>query len=142
MSEYRTWEELEAELLRPRPLWHEARARWRRLWTPLPWMRLYYWSRTRWQRSRRGWADRDVWSMDTYLSGIAAEMTARLAATDHGWPDGRFATYEEWTAYLCNLAERLGAWRKGEASFVDESAYETTRMAMVELAEHLGDFWD
>jgi hypothetical protein len=80
--------------------------------------------------------------MDTYLSRVAAEMTARLAATDHGWPDGRFATYAEWTAYLLDLSERLGAWQKTDLSFLDMDAYETTRTAMTELAKHLGDFWD
>jgi hypothetical protein len=38
------------------------------------------------QRGRRGWSDRDVWSLDHYLSGWLPDALRQLKATKHGVP--------------------------------------------------------
>ena len=38
------------------------------------------------QRGRRGWSDRDLWSLDNHLEKILAGSLVRLADTAHGHP--------------------------------------------------------
>jgi hypothetical protein len=38
------------------------------------------------QRGKRGWADRDCWSLDCYLAGVMADSIEHLKNTNHGCP--------------------------------------------------------
>ena len=46
----------------------------------------YYYVKYKWQRANRGWADCDVWSLDTYLVEWLPDAFRRLKATKHGVP--------------------------------------------------------
>ncbi len=69
--------------------------------------RLYWFKHPFWglrnfiQRGKRGWSDRDVWSLDTYLAQVIAESVTKLKETNHGHPGD--LEYEEWLAILDNI---------------------------------------
>jgi hypothetical protein len=42
------------------------------------------------QRGKKGWSDRDIWSLDNYLSGWLPDALRRLKETKHGIPSGMF----------------------------------------------------
>lgn len=50
------------------------------------------------QRGKRGWSERDVWSVDSYLNKVIPEMLVELAKTTHGVPS-KYMKHEKW----CNL---------------------------------------
>lgn len=95
------------------------------------------------QRSRRGWADYDAWSMDSYLSGVMSKMLAHLADNTHAYPgQPPFDTPEKWDAHLRDLAKRMGAWTDNPDAWTDDKAFETTKAAMKEFADNFGYYWD
>ena len=55
-----------------------------------------------WQRVTRGWANRDTWSLDSYLLEILPEMIDYLREHTHGYPGeyNGFPTPESWDNYL------------------------------------------
>jgi hypothetical protein len=73
------------------------------------------------QRARRGYSDRDVWSLDHYLARVLAGGLRRLADTTHGHPaeyaEGKCPgdvpsgevvetfTFEDWRAELRHAAD-------------------------------------
>jgi hypothetical protein len=115
-----SWAEFQAKLdaraarraARPWPVraldaaWTALRRGVRWLTVPRPWHRL----RWRWQRSQRGWADRDVWSLDDYLAGLIGEAVEQLRRYGHGFPNGM--TSEEWDATLGRISRPLLAYRQ------------------------------
>lgn len=149
---YYTWEQMRerlAELSRreaARPwLVRKARRAWwawsKRIWPDWKPRALYHRARTRWQRSKRGWADRDVWGFDAYIARVLSEGIAHLAETGHSWPhDGQWPTFESWQEYLRDLSARLGTWN--DSTFHDAEAYAVTQAAVEEFGKHLGNFWD
>jgi hypothetical protein len=48
------------------------------------------------QRGKRGWADRDVWSLDYYLNGWMPEALRHLKKTKHGTPMSMFPSEPEY----------------------------------------------
>lgn len=89
--------------------------------------------RARHERARRGWARSDVWSLDSYLSGVLAGTLRELADHLHGYPDAMgtvdepepdlttpqssqvmvlegSAAHERWRAVLIEMAEGFEAW--------------------------------
>jgi hypothetical protein len=117
-------------------LWRSRHVRWQMLTRPRPWQRVRY----RWQRSKRGWADCDVWSLDSYIARVLSEAVPRLAE-GHAYP-GRepWETPEKWAQYVRDLGARLGTWN--DDTWVDDAAFETTRAAMEEFGHEFGVFWD
>jgi hypothetical protein len=99
--------------------------------------------RLRWfiQRGRRGWADCDVWSLDSYTCLMLSGALIRLAERNHAYPGegSPWETPEKWDAYLRDLADRLKAW---DRQWFDMDAYGVTRKAMEEFGRNLGYFWD
>ena len=68
--------------------------------------RYIYWPiKTSWQRSRRGWADRDVWSIDRHLDEIIPAMLERLRDKGHGYP-AEFSEEGDWPGAKGGGAER------------------------------------
>jgi hypothetical protein len=74
---------------------------WREVRRPTPWRRLHW----RLQRSRRGWADRDVWSMHYALARVIGEMLLYLRDRGHTYPMD--LTPEAWRELLTTMAEPL-----------------------------------
>ena len=54
------------------------------------------------QRAKRGFSDRDVWSIDYYLNSILPKMLRQLKETTHGYP-GSVQGFKTWQ----NLLERM-----------------------------------
>jgi hypothetical protein len=100
----------------------------------------HVWNR---QRAKRGWADRDVWSMDSYISRVLGEMCAYLAEHNVAYPGegSPWPTPEIWHDHLVDLSSRLLAWNQDDA-FCDENAYNVTQKAMEEFGRNLGYYWD
>lgn len=96
------------------------------------------------QRARRGWADCDAWSLDSYIARVASQGLARLAANTHSWPGegSKWPTFEAWQEHLASLSVRMGAWSNDTDSFSDKEMFEITRKAMQEFADNLGHYWD
>jgi hypothetical protein len=141
-------------------------SRWkRRLWAT-PRLRL---RQVRWfvQRGRRGWADRDMWSLDGYLCRVAGETVARLRDTGHGYPcscvhtpgdDGIYRApasctcAADYQAALTAIAGPLLAydthWEfRDDETWQDHAAREKQIMdaaagAFRLLADHLPSLWD
>lgn len=95
----------------------ERRAAWpwyRKLWMQFRWKVAQPIDRfpreVRWfiQRGRRGWSDRDMWSMDEYVARVNVEMLARLREIAHGYPSNLSRGDNE--PYLTDEdRERIGA---------------------------------
>jgi hypothetical protein len=54
------------------------------------------------QRGRRGWSDRDAWSVDYYLAEVIPPMLRRLVEYGNGFPAGIMSedfTEDEWEAH-------------------------------------------
>ena len=82
------------------------------------------------QRTTRGWADSDTYSLDTHLCRVLGGMLKHLADNAHGWPDGdEFPTFEDWVNALRTNAAALLAYAAGEDEELLSSWYElsTTR---------------
>lgn len=93
------------------------------------------------QRATRGWADCDCWSMDSRMSKVMAEMVAHLATFNHAYPGTPpFETPEKWEAHLHDLSKRFAAWN--DETWCETAAFETTKGAWAEFAEHFGCYWD
>lgn len=56
-----------------------------------------------WQRGRRGWADADVWSLDTYLAPLISGAVTCLRDNLHSYPPDM--TFEEWERTLTEIVE-------------------------------------
>lgn len=99
--------------------------------------------RLRWfiQRGRRGWAENDTWSLDSYICTVLSGALIRLADRNFAYPgeESPWDTPEKWDTYLRDLSHRIGAWN---ADWFNTEAQETTRKAMEEFGRNLGYFWD
>ena len=106
-----------------------------------PWTRLVW----AWQRARRGWSDRDLWSLDAYLCGVIAGSLTDLRDSGHGGPGDLTPT--EWRALLARIAEPLAAYSKWrsrvDARPEDEAAVRAPAQEAIRLlADRVGDLWD
>lgn len=118
-------------------LWRFRHLRWHKLTHPRPWQRVRY----RWQRAARGWADCDVWSMDSYIARVMSAMLTYLADHNHAYPGVEpWETPEKWDTYLRDLSARMAVWNN--ETFSDKNAFETARAAMEEFGTNFGHFWD
>lgn len=165
MTDWITQDRIEEELT-PRSWWVE------------PARRLIHWRMsqhintlvTNRERAQRGWATRDVWDFDHYLTRVVGEALAELAEQAHGWPDGVYDTFEEWVAALRENSEKLLAYahqrgeneavalwhvlagdparqEQAEAAFKAHLALEAANLkgaqqSMKWVAKHLGRLWD
>ena len=92
--------------------------------------------RYRWQRSQRGWADCDVWNLDTYLARVIAGSVTRLRLHHHGYPsslgdDGD----EQWSVILERIAS---AYQKYDENWEDTGV----TPEMKELLDWFPSLWD
>ena len=75
---------------------------------PLEWV-ANKWRCLKWAKQRvvRGYADCDVWNLDSWFSKVVSGALMNLAENHHGWPDSFFETPEEWTAWLNKAAAAI-----------------------------------
>jgi hypothetical protein len=89
-------------------------------------------------RVRRGWAPRDVWSLDHHLCATTGAMLAHLADNTHGWPGGpEFPEFEDWQRALRAQAAALLAYDTD-----DEAAMANAAEALRWVADNLTALWD
>ena len=71
------------------------------------------------QRGRRGWADRDTWSMDSYLERVIPGMLIRLANAAHGYPcqnktcDKQCYSCNQCPPQICDSCKCQEEWEAG-----------------------------
>jgi hypothetical protein len=116
------WEAVRADLearqqrhaARPAPAravvqaWWWCQRAWRSTWHPPLWRRL----RWNWQRMRRGWSDRDTWSLDWYLAGVISGSVAYMRDHGHTYPgEENGADKQQWRDILTRIAGPLSVNR-------------------------------
>ncbi|OII61171.1 hypothetical protein BJP40_06490 [Streptomyces sp. CC53] len=126
---------------------HPWRCRWGRVWRRAGdvWRAVRLEPVWAWQRARRGYSERDLWSLDTYIAGVVGAGVQHLKEVKHSHPVE--VTEQEWDDILDRIAGPLLAYAEGKfdpgLSFEDELVqYEAAREAMRLFAEHLGSMWD
>lgn len=88
-----------------------------------PWLYFkhgYYNLKAAWQRATRGYANRDIWDMDTWFLQVFPAMLKKLSQEAHGHPVS-FNSYEEWTEFLYQLAMDFEKCQDDEGN--DENEY-------------------
>ena len=116
-----------------------------------------------WQRGKRGWADRDCWSLDCYLAKVMADSIEHLRDTNHGMPvllnrDPRDGNEKLWKAIQDVIIDGLRAHQKvvdldhpeldkenPDFSIIhawEEEQHKKTQAAFVLLGEYWGALWD
>lgn len=65
------------------------------------------------QRAKQGYADKDIWGFDGYLTEIMENGIRELAANSYTYPGNEeFPTPESWTNYLNKIADLLHGSRE------------------------------
>lgn len=73
----------------------------------------YYYPKSLLQRAFRGWADRDIWSLDSHLLIILPQMIEHLKKHSHGYPGvDEASTPEKWNNILDQMIEGFEAGKK------------------------------
>lgn len=63
-----------------------------------------------WQRVTRGFADCDVWNLDSSILNYLSGTLKYLSETAMSWPgDEQFPKYEDWTNFLKEMSEKFAA---------------------------------
>lgn len=80
------------------------------------------WRCLKWARQRvvRGYANCDVWNLDSWFSNVMSGALKELAEHHYGWPDGLFDTPEEWTAWLNKAAAAIKMMSEEEQDKVNK----------------------
>lgn len=91
------------------------------------------------QRATRGFADKDVWNLDTYLTELIADSVEQLADIQHGWPGtDEFPTPESWDEYL-RKAVSLLRYSLGELPNKYEKEWMDTWINDEDMLRHITD---
>lgn len=56
------------------------------------------------QRGKRGYADCDLWNLDTYLEGVMSKGLRGLAKMTSGYPNS-YETFDSWQKQLNDIAD-------------------------------------
>jgi hypothetical protein len=104
--------------------------------------------RWRWQRATRGYSDRDVWGLHSYLGPLIAGAVTQLRDQGRSHPLGM--SEEEWKTLLTRIAEPLAReWDRVIETETPEvhrerrdREYRETVTALHLMADHWGDLWD
>jgi hypothetical protein len=72
------------------------------------------------QRGRRGWADDDLWGLESYLADLLSGSLRQIAELSFCWNDRVWDTHENWVAELRRIADRCE-----ELSALQENGEET-----------------
>lgn len=96
------------------------------------------------QRGKRGYADCDVWAIDSYLSRIIPPMLKQFKSVTNGYPgcEGA-ATPEEWDKRLDEMiegweaAQNVTAWTKSNET--DQALFESRMQVFIKWFFQLWD---
>jgi len=115
------------------------------------------------QRGKRGWADRDCWSLDWYLSGVMVEAINHLRKTAHGFPSSLSVSDQGngalvWDQILQIIVDGLEAhtdslaldWPEGAGpgenleafNLWEDEQQRKQKVAFILLGEYWGALWD
>lgn len=93
------------------------------------------------QRGRRGYSDRDVWSVDWFLTSIMPGMLRQLKKTTHGAPIG--LGMKRWHRKLDKMAETFEIARKVQDYHKDSRKLHTQfKHRMKDFAKYFFNLWD
>lgn len=90
------------------------------------------------QRGYRGYSDRDVWSVDWFLTGIMPKMLRQLKKTTHGAPVG--VGFKHWQNKLEKMAETFEMARRIEDYDFDIKDKYAARRLQREFERRMQDF--
>jgi hypothetical protein len=95
------------------------------------------------QRVTRGWDDRSVWSLDTFIGKQLGEQLCYMADIAHGWPGDHYGTFEDWV----NDLRRHGTALREYAARIDHEIGNTVLQASAKTAlywvgDNFGALWD
>jgi hypothetical protein len=121
---------------------HPWRYRFRQMWLRLKRVpHDSYWGvRFAWQRVFRGWDDRALWSLDTWLARTLGAQLQEMARIAHSWPGMGDWTFETWTAALRQHGGVLTDY--GHNCDADDAAIDAAQESMRWVADHLPNLWD
>lgn len=102
-----------------------------------------------WQRGRRGYADRDVWGLDEYITSWLPSALVQLA-NGHTYPgiEQGFETPEKWTTFLKEQARIIKNYHEINCFHVEATSeeriesYNEAHQAIKRIAEHFFHLWD
>lgn len=98
------------------------------------------------QRTRRGWDNTALWSLDLHLAATLADQLAHFADTTHGWPaSDEFPEFEDWQDALYTQSARLAAYARHHAIDDGDLGVAVVRAgqdAMRWVADHFPSLWD
>lgn len=106
------------------------------------------------QRGKRGYADCDIWGLDSHLASWMPEAIRDLAGLKNSYPSGRGMTAKKWEKELEEMAKGFEAVRKQDELFFDKKwsfkkykkkseALEKVRTKGMELfVKRFHDLWD
>ena len=79
------------------------------------------WKELKWARQRvvRGYADCDMWNLDSWFAAVLPDMLNQFAEDAHGWPDGTFETFEDWQQWLRDTAAAIKMMREEEQDAIN-----------------------
>lgn len=94
------------------------------------------------QRSKRGFADEDTWSFDTYLASVIAGGVRVLQERSFGYPAG--LTEEEWQNILDTIANGFEYYVEHKFEFDDafDEPDNQFEVAFKLFHDYFGHLWD
>lgn len=135
--------------------------RWHKIFHPTEMYREAKWFI---QRGRRGWADCDTWSLDSYLDGFMPDALRHLKEHKHGVPCGMFeglptnehgyhddeyykVAESRWNAVMDKMIAAFEASRRMQDGFQASEVLRKRDMVIFEegmklFAEHYHSLWD
>ena len=116
---------------------------------------IYVWLKSFYQRGMRGYADYDIWNMDTYLAEILAPMFRKLEKEHYGYPgESRGIPDEEWTEILGIIAkgfeeylslddlQLMDTFNKEKAQLDFEHKMSRVNISLQLLSRYYTELWD
>lgn len=94
------------------------------------------------QRGKRGYSDRDLWSLDCYLSSWLPDALYDLSMRVHGHP-ADIKTYDEWTQILRKMARGFQEMHQDKSEGrICKSCWKQHATTLKLFAKHFHDLWD
>jgi hypothetical protein len=122
-----------------RPVFWHVHTGWEQHGVPTQWAHI----KVMRQRARRGWADSDVWSLDSYLTDVITGMISNLRDNAHGYP-GNLGGMPEWVDILNEIVDGFEAKRElneSALSWSDPAAAQRLEAKFERGMELLTKYW-
>ena len=91
------------------------------------------------QRGKRGYSDRDVWSVDCYLATIIPPMLRDVAKYSIGHP-ANLRNFDEWKEILHRIADGFEKYAEDEIEMALENKKEWNKIKR-EFIKWFGAYW-